>query len=149
MSHLPASLRVFAITTLCFLVMLVPVYAQGALTGSVRDELGGAIAGAAVTVRTATGSLVAAGVTDAAGAFSLPALTPGRYEVEAAMPLFASVRLLLDVPQGRDAPPVRLVMAVAGLVESMVVTGRRTEARLSETPQKIEVVDAKDIEPVK
>ena len=146
MSHLPASLRVFAITTLCFLVMLVPVYAQGALTGSVRDELGGAIAGAAVTVRTATGSLVAAGVTDAAGAFSLPALTPGRYEVEAAMPLFASVRLLLDVPQGRDAPPVRLVMAVAGLVESMVVTGRRTEARLSETPQKIEVVDAKDIE---
>ena len=146
MSHLPASLRVFAITTLCFLVMLVPVYAQGALTGSVRDELGGAIAGAAVTVRTATGSTVAAGVTDAAGAFSLPALTPGRYEVEAAMPLFASVRLLLDVPQGRDAPPVRLVMAVAGLVESMVVTGRRTEARLSETPQKIEVVDAKDIE---
>jgi vitamin B12 transporter len=125
---------------------VLPAHAQSALTGAVSDELGGAIAGATVTVRTVAGSPVAVGVTDAAGAFSLPALPPGRYEVEAAMPLFARVRLLLDVPPGGEAPPVRLVMAVAGLVESMVVTGRRTEARLSETPQKIEVVDAKDIE---
>jgi vitamin B12 transporter len=149
MSHLPATIRVFEITAFCFLLMVCPALpadAQTALTGSVSDELGGAIAGATVTVRTAAGSPVAAGVTDAAGAFSLPALTPGRYEVEAAMPLFASVRRLIDVPQGGETPPVRLVMAVAGLVESMVVTGRRTEARLSETPQKIEVVDAKDIE---
>jgi len=37
-------------------------------------------------------------------------------------------------------------MKIAGLVESMVVTGRRVETRLSETPQKIEVIDARDIE---
>ena len=149
MSHLSASLPVLRLTALSFLLMCapaLPVHGQTALTGSVSDELGGAIAGATVTVRSVAGSIVAAGVTDAAGTFSLPALTPGRYEVEAAMPLFASARQLLDVPQAGDAPPVRLVMVVAGLVESMVVTGRRTEARLSETPQKIEVVDTTDIE---
>ena len=62
------------------------------------------------------------------------------------MALFESARTLIDVPENGEVPPIRLVMAVAGLVESMVVTGRRTETRLSETPQKIEVVDARDIE---
>jgi len=41
---------------------------------------------------------------------------------------------------------VRLIMEVAGLVESMVVTGRRTETRLAETPQKIELIEQRDIE---
>ena len=82
----------------------------------------------------------------ASGSFSLAPIAPGRYEVEAAMPLFDSARVLIDVPQGGEVPPVRLVMEVAGLVESMVVTGRRTETRLAETPQKIELIDARDIE---
>ena len=37
-------------------------------------------------------------------------------------------------------------MMVAGLAESLVVTGRRVETRRSETPQKIEIVSAEDIE---
>ena len=37
-------------------------------------------------------------------------------------------------------------MKVAGLAESLVVTGRRVETRRSETPQKIEIVSGEDIE---
>jgi vitamin B12 transporter len=149
MSCLSASLRVFTLIPVWFLLVLAsapPAQAQGLLTGAVSDELGGAIAGAAITVRTTSGSTVATGVTGADGVFSLPAPGPGRYQVEAAMALFESARALVDVPQSGEVPPITLVMTVAGLVESLVVTGRRTEARLSETPQKIEVVDAKDIE---
>ena len=89
---------------------------------------------------------MASRTTAANGSFSLAPIAPGRYEVEAAMPLFESARVLIDVPQGGEVPPLRLVMDVAGLVESMVVTGRRTETRLAETPQKIELIDRRDIE---
>jgi len=149
MSCLSASIRVFNAVAVSFLAVLpfaAPALAQSTLTGVVSDELGGAIAGAAITVRTSAGSPVASGVTTANGGFSLPAPAPGRYDVEAAMPLFDVARVSIDVPQNGDVAPVRLVMKVAGLVESMVVTGRRTETRLSETPQKIEIVDARDIE---
>jgi vitamin B12 transporter len=149
MSCLSAPIRVFksvAVSSLAVLVFAAPARAQGVLTGLVSDELGGAIAGAAIRVRAIGGSTVASGVTAANGGFSLPAPAPGRYDVEAAMPLFDIARVSVDVPQSGDVAPVRLVMRVAGLVASMVVTGRRTETRLSETPQRIEVVDARDIE---
>ena len=45
-----------------------------------------------------------------------------------------------------SASVLRLTMKVAGLAESLVVTGRRVETRRSETPQKIEIVGAEDIE---
>jgi vitamin B12 transporter len=149
MSSLSASIRVYTLVVTGLLTLLAsawPAHAQGALTGVVSDELGGSISGVSITVRSISGSIVAAGVTGPHGSFSLPVLTPGRYEVEAVMPLFNSARAPIDIPQGGDVPSLRLVMAIAGLSESMVVTGRRTESRLSETPQRIEVVDARDIE---
>jgi vitamin B12 transporter len=148
MSCLPASIRVFTLIVGGFLALVSasPAGAQGALTGAVSDELGGAMAGAVVTMRTIGGAIVATAVSGANGTFSMPVPAPGRYEVESVMSLFESARVAIDVRQGREVPPIALVMRVAGLTESMVVTGRRTEARLSETPQKIEVVDARDIE---
>lgn len=122
------------------------VYAQAALTGLVRDESGGAIDGVRITVRDGSGAVVQTATTDANGAFSAPTLAPGRYEIEAESPLFERIRVAFDVSQNRAPDPVRLTMKIAGLVESMVITGRRVETRLSETPQKIEVIDAKDIE---
>lgn len=122
-------------------------WAQAALIGVVNDELGGAIAGAGVVVRNAAGATLHTVTTDAAGAFSLPALMPGRYVVEAAHPLFTRARVVINVTSAGGTPAqVRLTMTVAGIAENMVVTGRRMETRLSETPQKIEVVDARDIE---
>jgi vitamin B12 transporter len=149
MSCPPSSIRVLSLVLLLAAAAIVGstgASAQSLLSGVVTDELGGAIAGAAVTLRSASGVQVATAVTDAAGAFSLPSPPDGRYEIEASRPLFGSARVSIDVPHTSDAGPVRLVMRVAGLVENMVVTARRTEARLAETPQKIEVVDRHDIE---
>jgi vitamin B12 transporter len=149
MSCPSTSIRVFRLIAVVLFVTLVvasTARAQGAVTGIVHDPLGGAIAGAAVTVRSSDRSVVATEITDANGAFLVRGLAPGRYTVEAAMPLFERAALDFDVPQSGEVPPLRLVMTVGGLTESVVITGRRIETRLSETPQKIEVVDAKDIE---
>jgi vitamin B12 transporter len=116
------------------------------VTGVVTDESGGAINAVSITVRNAAGSIAQTTTTDAIGAFSVSGLTPGRYAIEAESPLFARTEVTLDLSDGRAPSVVRLTMKIGGLVESMVVTGRRVETRLSETPQKIEVVDARDIE---
>jgi vitamin B12 transporter len=148
MSSPATPIRVFTLIAASFLLVVspVPALAQAPVTGTVTDELGGAIAGALVTIRTPGGSAVATGTTGSSGSFSFASIAPGRYEVEAAMALFDTARVPIDVPQSGEAPPVRLVMEVAGLAESMVVTGRRTETRLAETPQKIELIDQRDIE---
>jgi vitamin B12 transporter len=116
------------------------------LTGAVVDELGGAIVGANVTVRDATGTAVQAAAADAGGRFSIAGLRPGRYTVEARHALFEDAHASVAVAAGATAPMLRLTMKVAGLSEELIVTGRRVETRLSETPQKIEIVTPADIE---
>ncbi len=123
-----------------------PAHAQSALTGVVSDQSGGAIGGVSIVVRDVSGVATQTVITDVNGAFSVPALAPGRYEIEAESPLFERTRVVRDVHADRVPDPVRLTMKIAGLIESMVVTGRRVETRLSETPQKIDVIDARDIE---
>ena len=123
-----------------------PAHAQSVLTGVVSDQSGGAISGVSVVVRDSSGAVTQTVMTDANGTFSVPGLAPGRYQLEAESPLFERARIAVDLSQERAAAPVRLTMTIAGLIESMVVTGRRVETRLSETPQKIEVIDARDIE---
>ena len=140
------SLVTLSIWMLAACLLASSAYAQSTLTGLVYDPSGGAISGVVITVRNASGAVAQTTTTDANGAFSLPALPVGRYEVEAESALFEPTRVAIDVSQDRPPDPVRLTMKIAGLVESMVVTGRRVETRLSETPQKIEVIDAKDIE---
>jgi vitamin B12 transporter len=117
--------------------------AQASLTGTVNDQSGGAIAGAVVMVRGATETPPRTVTTDATGGFSIRDLPPGKYEVEVRHDLFEVTTISVEVPVTRA---LRVTLTVAGLIERMVVTGRRMETRLSETPQKIEVVDAQDIE---
>ena len=120
--------------------------AQTAVTGVVVDQLGGAIAGAAIAVRNQAEEPFATVVADASGAFTLTELTPGRYQVEASHLPFESAATSVAIVLNDAAPFLRITLRIAGLVESMVVTGRRVETRLSETPQKIEIVAAEDIE---
>lgn len=122
------------------------VGAQSVHTGVVTNEMGSAIPGVVITVRTQAGATVQTVTTDAAGAFSLRPLTPGQYEIEAEHPHLERTRAAVTVTQSDPVAPVHLVMRVAAVVEHTVVTGRRIETRLSETPQKIEIVDARDIE---
>ena len=60
------------------------------MPGVVVDEVGGAIAGARVTVSDASGAVVQTTTSDAAGAFSLRGLAPGTYSVLVEMNLFVA-----------------------------------------------------------
>lgn len=133
------------VLVLAILAAAQPASAQGTLNGVVVDELGRAIAGATIAVRKG-GATVQTATTEAGGVFSITGLAPGTYEVEARNALFEATRVNADVPRSGITPSLRLTMRVAGLVESLVVTGRRVATRLSETPQKIEVISSRDIE---
>jgi vitamin B12 transporter len=117
-----------------------------ALPGVVVDESGGAIAGARVTVSGADGALIETTSSDAAGAFALRDLAPGSYTVRIEMNLFAPATQRVTVPASGSAGPLRVVLEAGGFAESLVVTARRVETRLAETPQKVEVIDATDLE---
>jgi vitamin B12 transporter len=130
------------------LLSVVPVCAQGttSVSGSVVDQAGAAIAGARITVSTARGAVAQTAVSDASGAFTLSSLATGTYTVAVENDLFTSITQALIVPGAGSVAPLHVVLPAGGYAESVVVTGRRVETRLSETPQKIEVIDAADIE---
>jgi vitamin B12 transporter len=124
------------------------VHAQSAvpITGVVVDDAGAVIPGARVTVRDTAGTVVQATITDAAGAFSLRMLAPGTYSVLFEMNLFVPVAQRVTILASGVLTPLRAVLKAGGFAESVVVTAHRVETRLTETPQKIEVIDATDIE---
>lgn len=118
--------------------------AQVALTGTVVDQSGGAIAGATVTVRSDPAGPPRTIATDPSGGFAIHNLPPGRYEIDVRHKLFEPAAVAIELEAG-EPRPVRITLKVAPMAESVVVTGRRMETRLSETPQKIEIVEARDI----
>src|SRR5262245_283339 len=66
-------------------------FAQNAqIAGSVKDETGGVLPGATVTVRNLETGLVRTATSDAAGNYRLPALPPGMYSLQAQMQGFSS-----------------------------------------------------------
>ena len=73
----------------------------GEITGEVRDQSGAMMANAAVTAVNAETNVARATVTNAAGIYSFPELTPGKYAVKVAAPGFetAITNLELQVQQ--------------------------------------------------
>src|SRR5579871_6623399 len=60
----------------------------GRITGSVRDQSGGAMVGVMVSVTDADRGLERSAVTDAAGQYAFPGLLPGRKTIKAEAPGF-------------------------------------------------------------
>ena len=83
-----------------------PVTAQvsAAISGRVTDQSGAAVSAATVTAKDTDMGTSRQTVTDGAGRYELPALPPGRYEVEAAKDGFAgAVRSGILLVVGQDA----------------------------------------------
>jgi outer membrane cobalamin receptor len=114
--------------------------------GIVVDEIGAAVAGARVTVSDDAGAVIQTTTSDAAGTFLLHDLGPGTYSVLVEMTLFAPVTQRVMVSSSGSATPIRAVLKAGGFAESIIVTARRVETRMAETPQKVEIIDATDIE---
>ena len=94
----------------------------------------------------AKGAVVQSTITDSSGAFTLRGFAPGSYVVLIEMPLFSPQTIPVTISESEPPAPLRTVLRAAGFAETVVVTARRAETRLAETPQKVEIVDSVDIE---
>jgi vitamin B12 transporter len=116
------------------------------LSGVVVDEAGAVLPGAHIAIADGSGRIVQTTTTDSGGAFAFDRLAPGPVTVVIELPLFLTTTEQVNVPASGVAPSIRAVLKTSGFTESVVVTGRRVEARVIETPQKIEIIDAVDVE---
>lgn len=130
-------------------VVVSPAHAQGAsgtITGTVVDPSGAATPGATVTV-TSSGNEVGRAVTDTAGAYTVPNLPAGTYRIEVQLQGFESlVRSDVQVLAGA-ATRVDAALVVGGFaVMEEVVTARRREERLQDTPIAVSAFTAATLE---
>jgi len=109
---------------LLFLAVATPGFAQtqlGSVTGVVKDEQGGTLPGATITLTGSRGSRTA--TTDAKGEYRFPAVEPGVYEVRAEMSGFRTKRFgSITVPVAGVAN-IDVNLSVGGVAESIDVVG--------------------------
>ena len=95
----------------------------GTISGRVLDAQGSAVPGVTVTARSADTGFVRTEVSDAEGSYRLQALPVGTYDVTAELSGFNKFeRKALVVNVGQNIA-LDVAMAVAGVTESVVVTG--------------------------
>jgi outer membrane receptor protein involved in Fe transport len=120
----------------CAVLMEAPAYAQAAsVSGSVRDETGGALPGASVELRGLPGSPVFT-ATDSQGAYRFDHVAPGRYQIVFTLINFAPTRRDVEVSPG-GARRVDAVLHLA-LNADVTVTGTRTFANLADADNPAE-----------
>jgi hemoglobin/transferrin/lactoferrin receptor protein len=111
-------LRVLAVAALS---LLAPSLVEAAdFTGTVKDDSGGVVANATVTLLTARQAVVASTITNGSGAFTIPSLAPGEYVVRVQARGFAARQM--GVRYTGNAKPLEVVLAVAAIEELVTVT---------------------------
>lgn len=116
-------------------LLLAPAQAQdrattGKITGLVTDSTGGVLAGASVRVVNLENGLVRSGVSDDSGAYSVPLLPPGSYDLDVELAGFGTAELdevTLTVGAVRT---INFTLAPAGIAQTVTVTA---EASVVET----------------
>src|SRR5438093_2615317 len=115
--------RDLTVIVVSVLVFAGPVFGADALTGIVVDQSGQPLPRAFVRALDASGAESASAFSDEAGAFRLAPVAAG-CRVEGALSGFATA----SVPCGSNVVrPVRIVLQVAPVQETVVVTATRTE----------------------
>ena len=130
----------------CVLATTAAAQSVPALSGVVVDQADARVPGARVIVTDSAGHFLHTTTTNGEGLFSVDRLSPGIYAVAVELPLFIAATQQVTVPVTGTLPAIRFVLSAGGFSEDVVVTGRRVETRITETPQKVEIVDATDIE---
>lgn len=117
----------------------------GTIQGVVKDESGGALPGATVTIKNVETGVARTLTTSDQGRFEAPNLQVGTYEVAVALSGFRpAVRAGISLVVGRTAV-VDVTLGVAAIEEALVVTG---DAPLVETTSATvsNLIDAKKVE---
>src|SRR5712691_1830888 len=109
--------------------------AQAQLNGSVRDQSGGAIVKASITLRDVDTNRVSTAVSNDVGYYILPNLPPGRYELTAEYAGFGKYTQTGIVLSVGQVATIDITLKVAGAGEKVVVT---TETPIIE-PTRTEV----------
>jgi iron complex outermembrane receptor protein len=118
---------------------------SGGITGTVRDDTGGAVPGARVA---ATGTAGAAGtkttVTRSDGAFAIGGLVPGTYRVTVELPGFATEtrQVTVDAVEAALEP---IVLRIGDVSEIVVVSASKVETTVLNAPATMSVVTAETI----
>ena len=131
--------------SICLLACPATAQTVRILSGVVVDQSDAAVVAARVTVRDDAGRVVHASLTDADGGFSVAQLGTGSYTIAVEAPPFVTAVTQFTVHATGSLPALRIVLMAGGFAEDVVVTGRRVETRIIETPQKVEIVDATDL----
>jgi len=115
---LPSALRLLAI-----LLFFVPSLRAGdlALTGVVRDPLGGVVPHASVSLLDPNHAIVSSGKSDAQGRFRLDGVAGGSYVLRVAAPGFAESRTAVDLRPG-SSKDLEIKLEVQGVQQSVTVT---------------------------
>jgi hypothetical protein len=120
-----AAERIVGVCTLIVLLFTSAVLAQvgaGAIAGTVSDESGRPVPGATITVVAAAARQARLAVTSREGAFSVPALAPGEYEVRVELSGFRPLtRQGIRIATG-ETVRLELELAVGSLTEAVTVT---------------------------
>lgn len=92
-----------------------------AIRGSVTDPSGAVVAGASVTLRTASGETASTATTDGQGRFALAAVVPGQYQLLITARGFRSDSERLNL-QARDLAQLSPVLEIGAASQSVTVT---------------------------
>src|SRR5262249_7442282 len=119
-----------------------PAVAPGtsAISGLVRDALGGPIPGATIRVVSEASGAAIEAVSDDRGAYRVAPLTPGAYRVEATLQGFETAvrRLVVQVEQ---PVAVDVTLTPSRVSQTVVVTARRVEEAAQDVPIPVSVID--------
>src|SRR5262245_49223566 len=103
------------------------------LDGSVVDESGAALAGAAISVQDLETGLLRTAATDGRGRYAVPALAPGRYKVGAALKGFGSQSREGVVLQLGQSLTLDFKLKLAGTAEELTVSSGAAVVELAHT----------------
>jgi hypothetical protein len=124
----------YGVVVFCLiLVAAISLSAQlptGTILGTVRDQSGGVVPGASVTITNTDTSLTRTGTTGADGSYRFPALPVGHYQVQVAKEGFGALnRTGITLEVGQEAA-IDITLEVGSTGQSVTVTG---EAPLVQT----------------
>jgi hypothetical protein len=135
-----------ATTCLAFVALLVlpgPLFAQAAVTGTVRDASGAVLPG--VTVEAASSVLIEktrSAVTDGTGQYRIIDLKPGTYTLTFTLQGFATVKREGIELSGTQTATIPIEMRVGAIAESVTVTGESPVVDVQSAKREVVMTNA-------